>query len=471
MGEKVHRVIVSLTDTMHKLSSSNKNTPIDSDVKLMDKTTLLLRTRNSAETGKPLTARYYHQLQFDAVGYEDDRHMRNELTYLLDQMIREHRHGCMLRLTPRRSHNIKLLTHLLVSHLDKLLAKLPYQLIGINVEYYDVRKFDLVNMLLSSTRGRQQTSTRAMQTTREMFQWLHNEYAMLRARGTGDDHINVELILSDGIQKSHQIYLSLYHIFDCTERTDIKDFFKAFSAGKRCKSTLLTDCIKESFDLKRPARTLILCEMPLDKESTCETHKFLHLANLIYSSIGAARGNTEVPKPIGTKRTRMSSTSSSSHSIESSKPQYQTGLMNAPFRSRPVNLSHDDYSKLASWYHRIDLKFSEVKLSMERHYNFQYRQKFMKLCKQMSSYRILNDKSGGDAHGVLLKNSSRDLMAASSYAEALKQFRQLERDVKRCPFSPTLTTYMSTKNYELLNAEEALQQQEIANLKEHRSRI
>ncbi|EDW16493.1 uncharacterized protein LOC6575008 [Drosophila mojavensis] len=470
MGDKVHRVIVSLTDTMHKLSSSNKNTPIDSDVKLMDKTTLLLRTRNGTETSK--SARYYHQLQFDAVGYEDDRHMRLELSDMLEQMIRQQRPGCMLRLTPRRSHNIKLLTHLLVSDLDKILAKLPYQLLGINVEYYDVRKFDMVNMLLNSHRSRAQSSKRTMQTTREMFQWLHNEYAVLRSRATGDDHINVEFVLADGVNKSHQLFLSIYNIFDCTDRTDINDFFKALSEGRRSKSTLLTDCIKESFDPKRPTRTLITCEMPLDKESTCEIHKFLHLANLVYSSIGASHENTDTPKAVDSKIiTKVSSTSSSSHSMESCKQPSQLGLINIPFRARPLNLSHEDYSKLASWYHRIDTKFSEVKLSMERHYNVQYRQKFLKMCKQLNSYRILNDKSGGDAHGVLMKNSSRDLVAAANYAEALKQFRQLEREVKRCQFSPTLTTYMSTKNYELLNAEEALQQQEITNLREHRSRI
>lgn len=475
MCDKFHRVVVSLTDTMHKSAKNSKETPIDSDVKLLDKTTLLLRSNSGTEAAKAPSPHYYQQLQFDAVGYEEDRHVRCELTGLLDQMMRNLRHGCLLRLTPRRSHNLKLLTHLLVSDLDKILQKLPYQLICINVEYYDVRKFDLVNLLLGSHRSKVQSSKRNMQTTREMFQWLHNEYAVLRGRGTGDDHINVEFVLSEGVHKQHKVHLSIFDIFDCNGRTDINNFFKALPTGKRSKSTLLTDCIKESFDAKQPIFTLVLCEMPLDKECTREMHKFLQLADLVCMSIGATHSKMELQVKSIESRTSLQSrsrmSSSSNQSLDPIRKHSQRNLTSMSLRYRPVSLSHEDYSKLAAWYHRIDTKYAEVKLCMERHYNVQYRQKLLKLCKQLNSCRILTDKSGGDAQGVLLKNSSRDLAASANYMEALKRFRQLEKEVNKSNFAPTLSTYMSTKNYELLNEEEMLQQQETSNLREHRDRI
>ncbi|KAH8311474.1 hypothetical protein KR044_006511, partial [Drosophila immigrans] len=450
MSEKAHRVVVSLTDAIHNLPRSIQESLFDSKVNILDNTRLMMRMGGGEIN--------YQQMQFDAVGYEDDAHVRCELNELMVQMFRQQRNCCLLRLTPRRSHNVKLMSRLLVSNVDKVLEKLPYQLLGINVEYHDLRKFDMVNMLSTQSRGRLQ-SRREMQNTRDMFHWLHNEYSAVRGRGTGDDYINIEFVLGEGYAEPKCVNLAIFNIFDCNGRTDIGNFFKELPSGKLAKNSLLTDCIKESFDLNRNIFTVVLCEMPLDRESAREMHKFLRLANTAFTFneavVEAARSTQSLP-------------SGSLHSDNSYLPhptRQRSSRTNTKYlRCRPLNLSHDDHNKLASWYQRIDKKFDEVKVCMKRHYNVQYRQKFLKICKQLKNFSWLQEKSGGDAGRLMLQHSIRDEAITSKYIEMLRQFRQLEEEVKRSPFACTLSTYMSTKNYALVNAEKLLQNQEIANL-------
>lgn len=458
MSDRIHRVVVSLTDAMHKVPSSIRESLLDCEINILDKTTMLMRLKSGIDGFR--SPRYYQQMQFDAVGYEDDRHVRSQLSEMLVQMFRHHRHACLLRLTPRRAHNVKLMTRLLVSDVDKILEKLPYHLEGINVEFHDLRKFDMINMLAitqRSHRSREQPSRREMQTTREMFQWLHREYSALRGRGTGDDFINVEFVLNDHCQKQHRLNLAIFNIFDCNERSDIGNFFKELPTGRQCKSTLLTDCIKESFDSKRGIFTLVLCEMPLDKECAREMHKFLQLADMACMNIGASTQSDLQVKPLD------STLSMECPSISSST--------RSSLRCCALNLSAEDHSKLATWYHRIDTKFAEVKLCMERHYNVQYRQKFHKICKELKNLRSMQDKSGGDASRSMLKNGIRDDAITAKYMEVLNQFRQLEKEVQKSQFVSTLSTYIITKNYALVQAEKTLQQREIVNLQEQRSRI
>ncbi|KAH8381335.1 hypothetical protein KR093_002823, partial [Drosophila rubida] len=466
MSGKTHRVVVSLTDAMHNLPRSIKESLLDSELNILDHTHLLMRM--SAAGGAESC---YQKMQFDAVGYEDDMHVRVELYEMMVQMLEHQRNCCLLRLTPRRTHNGKLMTRVLVSNVDKILEKLPYQLVGICVEYHDLRKFDMLNML-STYRGRQreQYSRRDMQTTREMFQWLHNEYTAVRGRGTGDDYINVEFVLSDGNGKQVHLNLAIFNIFNCNGRQDIGNFFKELPKGKLHKSTLLTDCIKESFDLNRNIYTVVLCEMPLDKESSREMHKFLRLANVAITCNEAAVALSADKATTGPIEQAHSSQSVRSGSLQSSGTHLPEQTRARPARStkylrcRPLNLSHDDHNKLASWYQRIDKKFAEVKVCMERHYNVQYRQKFLKICRQLKNFSWLQDKSGGDAGRLMLKHSMRDEAITGRYIETLKQFRQLEKEVERSPFACTLSTYMSTKNYALANAERVLQDREISTL-------
>ncbi|KAH8406707.1 hypothetical protein KR222_007313, partial [Zaprionus bogoriensis] len=466
MSDKIHRVVVTLTDATHKLSSSCiRESQRDCEINVLDKTTLLLHMKSSSEGLK--APRYYQQMQFDAVGYEDDVHIRDEFNGLLAQMFRFQRNGCLMRLTPRRSHNVKLLSRFLVTDVEKLLRPLPYSLDSINVEYYDVRKFDMINMLMPSRHGqskiKEQPSQRELLNTRDLFQWLHNEYSIMRTRGSGDGYINVEFVLTFDKQKQMRLYLSIFNIFDCIERKDVPNFFQKLPSGKTKQGTLLTDCIKESFDYKRPVFTMVLCELPLDRGSAKEMHRFLQLADMAYMNINAASNKVDLHvKPFESILSLPTKSRSSIQLLDrcSSARCFESSSL----RCRPGSLSPQDYSKLASWYRRIDTKFSEVKKCMERHYDVQYRQKFMKICKQLRSRRPLLDKSGGDADAVLLKNSANDLLVTARYVEALKQFRQLEKEVGKCCFACTLSTYMSTKNFELLNVEKALQQQEIANL-------
>lgn len=451
MSEKIHRVFVAVTDGTHKLESSRKEKV--SDINILDQTALLLQMNSVSAENAKLT-QYYQQMQFDAVGYDDDEHIRNGLNRMLLQMFQHQKNGCLLRMTPWRSHNVRLLNRLVVTDLEKILQQVPYRLDGINVEYHDVRKFDMVNMLMprmkSIRANRFKPKHRELLTTGHLFKWLHNEFTILRGRGQGDDYINLEFVLTTEQQKQIKLNLTIFSIFNCIGRKDIYNFFQKLPTGKFKQNTLITDCIREFFDCKNPVFTVVLFEVPLNKGNARGRHMFLQIADTAYMNIAAANSKINLKvKPID-----------SLLSVSKQSGSTTTG-----------NLSAGDYSQLSSWYHRIDDKFKEVKLCMTNHYDVKFRQKVMQICRNMQSRRVLTDKSGGDANSMYVKNSANDLLITSKYAEALKTLNQLEKDVNSSSFASTLSTYMNTKNFDLQNAEKALQQQEISNLEEQKIRL
>lgn len=450
----MHRVIVAVTDGTHKLESSRKDRALVSDINILDQTALLLHMKSVPVENAKLS-QYYQQMQFDDVGYDDDEHVRNGLNQMLMQMFQHQKNGCLLRMTPWRSHNVRLLNRLVVTDLEKILHRVPYRLDGINVEYHDVRKFEMVNMLMPRMKSirdkRFKPKHRELLTTGHLFKWLHNEFTILRARGQGDDYINLEFVLTTEQQKQIKLNLSIFSIFNCIGRKDIYNFFQKLPTGKFKQNTLITDCIREFFDCKQPVFTVVLFEVPLNKGNARGRHLFLQLADTAYMNIAAANSKINLKvKPIESL-------------LSISKQSANTNATG--------NLSAGDYSQLSSWYHRIDDKFNEVKQCMTSHYDVQYRQKLIQIYKSMQSKHVLTDKSGGDANGMYVKNSANDLLITSKYVEVLKTLNQLEKDVSNSCFASTLSTYMNTKNFELKNAEKALKKQEISNLEEQRNRL
>lgn len=466
MSEKIHRVIVAVSDGVHRLESSRKDKTVENDINILDKTTLLLHV-NSVPAENSKLSQYYQQMQFDAVGYDDDDHIRSNLNLLFRQMFENQRNGCLLRLAPWRTHNVRMLNRLLVIDLERYIQQMPYRLDRIYVEYHDVRKFELINMLMpitKTTRGTSKPRQRELYNTTHLFKWLHNEYTLLRARGLGDDYINLEFVLTTPELKQVKLNLAIFNVFDCIGRKDILNFFQKLPTGKMKQSTMIIDCIRESFDCKQPVFTVVFCEVPLNRGSSKDMHKFLQLADTAYMNIAAANSKIDLKvKPIDSLQSMTNK--SKVTAIDSHSPS------TVSLRCQAGNLSAGDYSKLASWYHRIDNKFNDVKECMASHYDVQFRQKYIQICRKLQSQGVLTDKSGGDANGMYVKNSANDLLLTAKYVEALKRFRQLEKDVNNCCFASTLSTYMNTKSFELQNEEKELQKQEVKNLEVQRKRL
>ncbi|XP_068157759.1 uncharacterized protein [Drosophila tropicalis] len=491
-NKRVHRVVVVLTDVTRKgmttTSCSGEDNPQETDVKILDSRSLLLRIQNTkANAGrtefgadgegrgvrggrKPPSKicespRYYRHMEFDAIGYECEPQVRGELSELIEQTFRQQSHGCLLRMTPMGTHNMNLLTRLLVAEVDKAMLVLHCRLRAINVDYYDVRKFDMVNMLSEPSKRHHQIKHcgRCLQSTRELFQWLLSEYNVLRTRCTGDDFIDLQFIFRDAQQKLHKLHLTIFQIFGCDERMDISGFFNGLPMGRNNHTSLLTDCIKESFDFKKPMRTVILFELPLTvgKESPKWMRKILRLADTAYTSIATSYKNVDnnyVPPLRVSSKDNLSASGSFSLNSSSSRNS---------LRRRAAKLSTEDYNSLAYWYGRIDSKFKELQLSMQDHFKLLYGQKSSQILsnlKCMSNKAEDEDESGGDAIERLPRQN--DIIIASHYQGHLKQFRQLENEAAKSCFASTLMVYMSTKNYELTEAMKALKQTESEKLRQ-----
>ncbi|XP_030371384.1 uncharacterized protein LOC115621772 [Scaptodrosophila lebanonensis] len=485
MSNKAHRVAVAFTDVSRK-SAIYADSRFDSDVKILDNHALLLRLNNNQQTRKvgSLPARYFRHLEFDAVGYEYEPHMVSETTDLLDEMFRTKQNSSFVRFIVPRINNLNLLRRILVADVDKIMTSMRCRIKSITLEYYDVRKFDMVNMLAegasrarspSMRRTLQAITSRTMQSTRELFQWLVTEYSALRGRSIGDDFIDVEFVYSDCNLRLHQVHLALFQVFGCDTRTDVASLFETLASGKNLNRTLLTDCIKECFDFKRPLRALLLFEMPLNRERDCPEwmRKMLRLADSAYTNISKAldmcsdvviaapkqsllsvcktgrSASSDPVRPVSQLKSRM---------ISQYKPVAPT-IAELP----PATSTYD----LERWYKEIDNKVSEVRHSMDKFYMAMYENKSLQMCNQLRYAEGGQDEDNechGDSQSVHSK-ASHEADARDQYNEDLANFRRLESEVEHSCFASTLKVYVAKKSYELAKAEKELKQREIDNLR------
>ncbi|EDW27952.1 GL27241 [Drosophila persimilis] len=473
ISKRCHHVMVALTDTNRRYHPELlEGTSLDDEFKILDRKSVLLRMPMASKSKQEEVPRYYRHLEFDAIGYECEPHVREQLSDLVGDMFRQRRHGCLLRLTPHRTNNMNLLTRLLVTEVDSIMLLYRYRLKCVNVEYFDLRKFDMANMLLQPgsairpSSRRQVQSGRTLQSTRELLQWLLNDFPTIRSRSVGDDYIDIQFVFRDGQHAVRQLHFTLFQIFGCEDRQDMADFFRDLPLGKQSNSTLLTDCIKESFDFQRPIGTLVMIELPTGRESqTALTRKLLKLADVAYVSIVKAHQAATNPKA----RAKAVPASQSSTNLQKITPSCSfknsfpsvSNISNSLVR-RGGKLSSEDYNSLAYWYNRIDSKLLELQLSMEEHYMALYRQKGLTICSELRSMET--DESAGDGQPPPMA-TNREQETACAYTELMKQFRKLEIDVKKTSFASTLNVYIGTKNHELAEMEKACKLKAIANMR------
>ncbi|KAH8340963.1 hypothetical protein KR059_010585 [Drosophila kikkawai] len=474
LTKRYHRVMVALTDPKRRTYSDDST--LDDEIKLMDNKAMLLRISNAV--GKPgmKPPRYYRHMEFDAIGYDFESHIRSELTELMAQMFRYHRHGSLLRFPSQRNLNTSLLTRLLVTEVDKLMLLLRLRLKAINVDYYDVRKFDMINLLLDSKAAPQQRRDRlngkSFSSTKDLHQWLVNNFTGLRGRGIGDDYLDFEFVYRDSQPKQHRIRLSVFHIFNSEDRTDLVEFFKSVPQcrqGGGVSNTLLNDCLRESFDFKTTTPALLMFELPMVPELSDYRRKVLKLADVAYSSLEKGRQSTAKTDLNYSSQMSIGLSKENRYSTSRCSVKSVPNISMAHCR-RSSKFSDEDYNGLAAWYKRIDAKFTQLKLGMEQHFVNLFKRKAMDLHRELRCINqdlgLTRDESGGDASRS--RSSLGDSNASEEiYHDLQREFKRLELEAEKSAYASTLKVYISTKKYELSEAEKTLKQREIANLRVH----
>ncbi|XP_037720997.1 uncharacterized protein LOC119554235 [Drosophila subpulchrella] len=469
--KKNHLVLVVLTDPKRRGHVDDQN--LENDIRLLDSKSVLLRMQNNlAKPGNQVnTPRYYRHLEFDAIGHDFENHIRAELSDFIGQMFRHRRHGSLLRITSQRNHNPNLLTRLLVTEVDKVMVSMRCRLKSVNIDYFDVRKFDMVNMLVEPiavpNRRRVTPSGKSIPSTRELFQWLTNDLTSIRDRGIGDDYLDFEFVYRDSLALQHRVHLSMFHIFGSENRPDLVEFFRQLPQGRQNGSTLLNDCLKESFDFKSPNSAVVMFELPIAPDQSDSRRKILKLADIAYGSLEKSRKLIAKSEPKSVSQSSITLNKVSRASGTRSCVRSVPDISLAHWR-RTAKFSHEDYNGLAYWYGRIDSKFAELKLAMEQHFVDLYRRKSLDL---RSEIRSINqdlseeiDESGGD--GARLQRPRREVDSTRKiYSVLKKEFKRLETEAEKTTFAPTLKVYISTKNYELSEAEKVFKQREIENLR------
>uniref|UniRef100_A0A0A1WTT0 Galactokinase n=1 Tax=Zeugodacus cucurbitae TaxID=28588 RepID=A0A0A1WTT0_ZEUCU len=257
-----------------------------------------LKGFKSAIYAKWATHAHTQPLRFDCVGTTRNAFVRAEYAMLMDELFLNRSSCCLLQFFPLRECQISFLCNLLVSEVDKRMMVLQAKLLRIKVEYFDLRKYDVINFLGSnhprSTTKNQRNSRphNLFGNTLDLLRWLQTRYLQLFGKGQGTENLDLEFTFSDSQTRVHTVRLSIMHVFLChmdsDTKTCLRNCFENIRSAKRGrKSIMLTDCLREILGPKANWFTWFVFHVPIAKGRGIIIDDQLNLASSAYAGINA----------------------------------------------------------------------------------------------------------------------------------------------------------------------------------------
>lgn len=266
-----HRVIVQL----NKLGSQNA-----SHTKLT-----LVQVRARPEMTDPYVALGYNTLQvnsrssqisnvssqksklhFDCVGNGYDVNTRSEMSSMIAQLLLRHRNCCMIRFVANRETSAAVLNHLLVQEVDKRMQSGQLSLSCIQCEYYDIRKFDMVNLL-----GGRPRQSKKFLSTMDLQRWLNGEYQHLVAGCQGHECLDFVFTYSDRRRIMYQVKFSYMQIvagkLDTDGKIALNKCLENIAIRPRGNTSMLVDTIRDYHSPHQEMQIWMFFEIPVQQRN------------------------------------------------------------------------------------------------------------------------------------------------------------------------------------------------------------
>ncbi|XP_073820003.1 uncharacterized protein isoform X2 [Musca autumnalis] len=251
-----HRVIVQL----NKLGSQNA-----SHSKLT-----LVQVRARPEMTDPFVALGYGtlqaKLQFDCVGNGFDARTRSEMASMMAHLLLKQRNCCMIRCVAKRESSAAVLNHLLVCEVDKRMQSAQLSLNWIQCEYFDIRKFDMVNLLRRPTRSKKFLSTMDLQ------RWLNGEYQNLVAGCQGHECLDFLFTYSDRNRVMYQVKFSYLQIvagkLDAEGKVALSNCLENLDIRPKGNTSMLVDTIRDYYSAEQEMQIWMFFEIPVQQRNS-----------------------------------------------------------------------------------------------------------------------------------------------------------------------------------------------------------
>nr|XP_014094544.2 uncharacterized protein LOC106620544 isoform X1 [Bactrocera oleae] len=435
-----------------------------------------LKSFKSATYAKWATHAHTQPLRFDCVGTTRNAFVRAEYAMLMDELFLNKSSCCLLQFFPLRECQISFLCNLLVSEVDKRMMALQAKLMRIKVEYFDVRKYDVVNFLGSSqprstTKNKRHSRPQNLfSNTLELLRWLQTRYLQLFAKGQGTENMDLEFTFSDVQTRVHTVRLSIMHVFLCHMDSDTKTclrncFENIHSAKRGRKSIMLTDCLREILGPKENWFTWFVFHVPIAKGRGIIIDDQLNLASSAYAGINAkdssdikASDDFDLSSLLsflhvssGSQLTVNSQLGASTLSMAQNTPTFIAANSSRSISNRLMNKNNQTYN-LNTWYTKMDQLVPVVLKHIHSLYEYKYRENIQNICielKNMLSFSSLRPSSSNCYKSRQAERSESLDKLEKNYLMIIKEFIRLAKEIENSPDSAILRVYLDAKKKEI----------------------
>ncbi|XP_075170513.1 uncharacterized protein LOC142242917 [Haematobia irritans] len=296
-----HRVIVQLNKSGSQNASHSKLTLVqvrarpemtDSCVAL-GYNTLQVNKKPSSQISNLTSPKI--KLHFDCVGNGFDANTKSEMSSMISQLLLNHHNCCMIRCVANRESSAAVLNHLLVCEVDKRLQTAQLSLSCIQCEYYDIRKFDIVNLLGRPSRAKKFLSTMDLQ------RWLNGEYQNLVAGCQGHECLDFLFTYADRRRVMYQVKFSYMQIIatklDSEGKVCLNQCLENITIRPRGSTSMLVDTIRDYYSPDQEMQIWMFFEIPVQHRSSTNgagdiMDDMLEFAKAAYTGFNTKRMDT-----------------------------------------------------------------------------------------------------------------------------------------------------------------------------------
>lgn len=233
------------------------------------------------------------QLHFDCVGNGFDANTRSEMSSMMDQLLFKHRNCCMVRCVGKRELSAAILNHLLVCEVDKRFRSANMNITCIQCEYYDIRKFDVVNLVSGATK------TKKFMNTMDIQRWLNGEYQEMAAGCQGHECLDFTFSYSDRKKIPHLVKFTYIQIVANKLSPDDKVAFcnclKNISVRPKGTTSMLVDTLRDYYSPSHDMQMWMFFDIPVQRLKGGVIDDMLKFAKAAYAGF-----NTRLNKGVVT---------------------------------------------------------------------------------------------------------------------------------------------------------------------------
>ncbi|XP_037927630.1 uncharacterized protein LOC119662145 isoform X2 [Teleopsis dalmanni] len=290
------KCIVQLNDNEAELLAYKQRRPhglkqrgkVKHKVELIDQYRLILTTEAKLLGNR--TKSISRHFRFDHIDYASKNAIKHKVFKLIDDALTRKEPSCLVRFSTLRECPMGLMTHLLVTKVEKRVRDLNMHILAISIEQYNIEKYNAESLLTVTYDNMPRIY---FPTTLALLNWLQGDYYRLWQAGGGHECMDFEFHLADLVNSRRVVKFSFlqfyFEIMDRDTYDSLNSYFLNMGTKKKTKNSMITSCLKNYFSAPVPWTVWLLFDVLVENNGTCHAEDLLDFANVVATTLAVCK--------------------------------------------------------------------------------------------------------------------------------------------------------------------------------------